>query len=220
MADLDRLGRSLRGLGHTAVPASLASRIGRALDRADGETLHQDTSGISHAKWAPSMHRLPVWRAAALVVACLASALLTWWAVDAGNRTRQLERDVITAHIRALMQDQPVQVASSDQHTVKPWFTGRTDFAPEVKDLASVGFPLVGGRMDYIDGKRVGALVYKRRLHMITVFMWRADEATEDAPHLWSRNGFSLLSWSRGGVAYWAVSDVNGEDLRELQSLM
>ncbi len=84
--------------------------------------------------------------------------MATWWSLTAGTTSAELQREVLSAHVRALLQDNPVQVATSDQHTVKPWFAGRVDFSPDVKDLAGEGFPLVGGRLDYIGGRRVGAV--------------------------------------------------------------
>jgi len=111
-------------------------------------------------------------------------------------------------------------VASSDAHTVKPWFAGRIDFSPEVKDLAADGFPLLGGRLDFVGGRRVGAVVYKRRLHTINVFMWPSAGPGDAAPRLVARNGYNLLAWSRGGVDYWAVSDLSAGDLRQLQNLL
>jgi anti-sigma factor RsiW len=131
-----------------------------------------------------------------------------------------LEHDVLSAHVRALLQESPVQVAASDQHAVKPWFAGRVDFAPEVKDLTGEGFPLVGGRLDYIGGRRVGALVYKRRLHTIDVFMWPEKGGDEASPRLVTLQGYNVLTWHRKDLTFWAISDLNAGELRELQSLL
>jgi anti-sigma factor RsiW len=128
----------------------------------------------------------------------------------------RMEHDIVNAHIRSLLQDSPVQVASSDQHTVQPWFAGRTDFAPAVKDLAAEGFPLLGGRLDYVADRRVGVIVYKRRLHVINVFMWPAGPANGSDPQAAVRNGYNLLSWTRNGVSYRAVSDLSSDELRTL----
>ena len=122
------------------------------------------------------------------------------------------------------MQDSLVQIASSDRHVVKPWFAGRVDFAPTVTDLAAQGFPLIGARLDYVGDRRVGALVYKRRNHIVSVFMWAAstDEpatpTTEASYH--NRNGHNMLTWTKDRVLYWAVSDLNREELEELQRLL
>ena len=147
------------------------------------------------------------------------SAFATWWFVSAGSQTAQLERDVLSAHVRSLLQETPVQIAASDTHVVKPWFTGRVDFAPDVKDLTSDGFPLVGGRLDYVAGRRAGALVYKRRLHTINVFMWPAKNGEDVAPEVVTLSGYNLLRWSRRGLSLWAISDLNAAELREFQSL-
>jgi anti-sigma factor RsiW len=130
-----------------------------------------------------------------------------------------LARDVLAAHVRALMQDNAVQIASLDTHTVKPWFAGRLEFAPAVKDLSAEGFALAGGRLDYVGGRRVAALVYRRRLHQVSVFVWPADgdAVTPSAARL---DGYNLVSWQRGGMTFWAVSDLNEGELRELQSLL
>src|SRR6476469_7321517 len=127
------------------------------------------------------------------------SVLVTWVAVTSMDRANGLQQEIVTAHIRSLLQDSPIQVASSDAHTVKPWFAGRIDFSPEVKDLAADGFPLLGGRLDFVGGRRVGAVVYKRRLHTINVFMWPSAGPGDAAPRLVVRNGYNLLAWSRGG---------------------
>jgi anti-sigma factor RsiW len=118
--------------------------------------------------------------------------------------------------MRALLQDNAVQIASLDTHTVKPWFAGRLEFSPVVKDLAAEGFQLVGGRLDYVGGRRVAALVYRRHLHQVSVFIWPAegDAATPSRTRL---DGYNVVSWQRAGMTFWAVSDLNEGELRELQ---
>ena len=136
------------------------------------------------------------------------------------DSTALLERDVLAAHVRSLLQDSPTQVASSEAHTVKPWFAGRLEFAPSVKDLAAEGFPLAGARLDYIGERRVAALVYRRRLHVVNVFVWPAADAADSTPRALTLRGYNLLTWSRGGIAYWAISDLNMAELQRLQALL
>ncbi|MGK9168383.1 anti-sigma factor [Inquilinus limosus] len=158
-------------------------------------------------------------RAAVILLACVLSIAGTAWWMQRSGEEAAVSRDVLAAHVRSLLQDDPVQVASADTHTVKPWFAGRLDYAPVVKDLSGEGFRLVGGRLDYVDGQRVAALVYRRRLHQITVFVWPSDSRAA-APVSARVAGYNLLGWSRAGMAYWAVSDLNEGELRELQSLL
>jgi anti-sigma factor RsiW len=115
---------------------------------------------------------------------------------------------------------QIVDVVSSDQHTVKPWFDGKIDFAPEVRDLSANGFPLVGGRLDYLDGKTVAALVYHRNKHPINLFI--APEATSRSasPTVITRRGYNVFSWADNGMKCWAVSDLNQGELREFTELV
>jgi anti-sigma factor RsiW len=157
---------------------------------------------------------------AALAACCGLSVLLTWWYLTSATQTDRLEQELLAAHMRSLLQDNPFQVASSDTHTVKPWFAGKVDFAPEVRDLAAEGYPLLGGRLDYVHERRVGALVYKRRLHIINVFMWRAPAGEDVAPVSATKNGYNLITWSKSGVAYWAVSDLDAAELRRLATLL
>ena len=123
--------------------------------------------------------------------------------------------EVIASHVRSLLVDHLTDIATSDQHTVKPWFNGKIDFAPPVIDLAREGFPLQGGRIDYIGGRVVAALVYKRQSHVINLFVWpsSSDATAATVKATASRDGYNIENWRAGGLTFWAVSDVSAGDL-------
>ena len=110
-------------------------------------------------------------------------------------------------------------VASSDQHTVKPWLDAKLDFAPAVVDLSEKGFPLIGGRLDYLDNRPVAALIYQRRKHFINLFVWPAGSDAARGAKTLTRQGYQLLHWVDSDFNYWAVSDVNGQELQEFKQL-
>lgn len=124
----------------------------------------------------------------------------------------QLVQDAVADHVRSLQVSHLMDVASTDQHTVKPWFIGKLDFSPPVADLADAGFPLVGGRLEHLDGRVAAALVYKRRQHVINLFIWQAGEGAV-APRQERRDGYSALTWSQGGLNFMAVSEIPGDEL-------
>jgi anti-sigma factor RsiW len=166
--------------------------------------------------------RLPAFAAVLATAACLAFlALLTWEVVRSNRGDDFLVREVVAGHVRSMMGKRPVvDVESSDTHTVKPWFHGRVDYAPPVRDLADQGFPLIGGRLDYLDNQKVAALVYKRHKHVINVFVWpQADVRAEAAQEL-TRQGYNLIQWARDGFTYWAISDLNLQELRQFAGLL
>jgi anti-sigma factor RsiW len=130
-----------------------------------------------------------------------------------------LPDEVVSDHIRALQPGHLMDVVSTDQHTVKPWFDGRLDFAPPVKDLKVEGFPLAGGRLDYLAGKPVAALIYQRRQHVIDLYLWPDGGHLDHGPTQGSRSGYNFLRWSQDGMAFWAVSDLDAKELGDFVML-
>src|SRR5262249_49976320 len=205
--DYRTIGRQLRR-GYQRAPVDLADTI--------RSTLARERLTASHS--ARDRRQL-VQRAAVLLLTVGATALLTW--VLAQNLADQtlVERDVVVAHIRPLIQEAPIQIASSDRHTVKPWFNGRVDFAPQVKDLAADGFPLAGGRLDVIGDRRVAAVIYKRRQHLINVFMWPTARIDSPPPPVASK-GYNLLTWAARGITYWAGAELKAAGRTAMQKVL
>lgn len=162
----------------------------------------------------PRANRWPwLLAAASLAVVGLASAgLLHQRAALADDKTTEA---VVEGHVRSLMANHLTDVTSTDRHTVKPWFAGRVDFSPTVVDLAADGFPLIGGRVDYVDHHAAAALIYTRREHAINVFLW--PQASGSTSHVTRSDprGYHIISWTRGGIAVWMVSDLALAELSE-----
>ncbi|SRR6266581_3191730 len=164
--------------------------------------------------------RWPAWgfAAAGFAGGIIVSALVVLAAGRPGDAADKLEGELVNSHVRALMANHLTDVASADQHTVKPWFQGKLDYSPPVQDLAGQGFPLIGGRLDYLSGRAVAALVYRRRDHLINVFVW--PDAAEEPRKPNIHQGYNVLGWRGAGMQYWAVSDLNAEELKTLGSLL
>jgi anti-sigma factor RsiW len=152
---------------------------------------------------------------AAAAILILAVFAWRWVPTHPANREQNtlLAQEVLDSHVRSMMADHLFDVPSTDQHTVKPWFDGKLDFSPPVVDLTPQGFELTGGRLDYIDGRPVATVVYRRRKHIINLSMW-PDNATAPLTAT-MRNGYNLLHWKNGALEFWAVSDLNASELRE-----
>jgi anti-sigma factor RsiW len=158
------------------------------------------------------------WISAAAACALLLAGLFFFQ--SARSPRRAIVDQVIANHIRSLLATHLVDIPSSDQHTVKPWFNGKIDFAPEVRDFDSDGFPLVGGRLDYLDGKTAAALVYRRGHHVINVLLSPATNRADTGVSTFTRRGYHLVNWTRAGIEYWAVSDLNAKELDRFASLV
>ncbi|MEP9375523.1 anti-sigma factor [Aquabacter sp. CN5-332] len=147
------------------------------------------------------------------VVGASLGALGAWGTFSRSVEEDLVVRDVVAAHVRSLLGGTPVDVASADSHTVKPWFAGHLPFAPPIENLIQAGFELVGGRLDYVDGREVAAIVLKRRRHTINLFIW-AEAGDDIAPRVLQDRGFTLVSWRRDGLAFWSVSDMEAPELK------
>ena len=181
-------------------PASLRKKI-----RAD---LRRETAAKSEPQTSWS------WLSFALGTACALLLLGFIFAQTYRGASRNAIADQVVAdHVRSLLATHLVDVVSSDQHTVKPWFDGKVDFAPEVHDFAAEGFPLAGGRLDYLDGKTVVALVYRRHQHPINLLISPAPGRSNSAREAMTRRGYNLIHWTQNEMSYWAVSDLNAAEL-------
>ena len=231
------LGDTLRQkLPTLQAPDLLRARIGNALRAEAGhhgspaatEPLEPSTTAARAAATSARRWRLLAFAASALFM--VSTAYDVFAVRGAGRDIVQrsasadgaIEHDLLTSHVRSLMPGHLTDVASNDQHNVKPWFNGRLDYSPPVYDLSAAGFPLVGGRVDYVGNRTVAVLVYQRRQHLISVYVWPSaadiDGGAEHTP-VQTRQGYHMLSWTSGGMTRWAISDLNEVELAELARL-
>jgi anti-sigma factor RsiW len=167
---------------------------------------------------APARRRsraITPWAASGAIGAIAASLAILVVAPTLGDS--QVQSQLVASHVRSLLANHLTDIETSNKHVVKPWFNGKIDFAPPVPELADKGFPLAGGRLDYVEGKVVPAIVYHRRLHTINVFVWPAKAAGLAASRSSRRDGYSLVEWKRGGLEFWAVSDIDPTELAQFQ---
>ena len=196
LADIEELGRLVRLAPYHDAPASLRVRVAATGRRTRVRATLQIAAAV------------------AALVAISTSAFVIVRAVRQRADAALVAEDVLADHVRGMMNGRLVDVVSSSQHTVKPWFAGKLDFSPPVEDLTANGFTLVGGRVDRVRGRPVAALVYRWRLHTISVFIWPGGGAARAGRR--TIRGYQIVDWTRGGMTFWAVSDVNASELDEL----
>jgi anti-sigma factor RsiW len=197
------------GATRYTAPDRLRARLAVALAEADATTPAAPTR---FAGWRPLA------MAASLALAVVTSSGLTAYVMQSAEQD-SLIQDVVSGHVRSLMAGHLTDILSSDQHTVKPWFHGRIDLAPPVDDLAGDGYPLVGGRLDYLDQHPVAALVYRHREHPINLFVMATPTSQRRAPASLAERGYNVVHWTAGGMSFWAVSDVALPELKEFARL-
>jgi len=163
---------------------------------------------------AANENRLPSWLAPGLAGALAASLAMV--ALVPPATTAAVDQELVSSHVRSLQPGHLTDVQTTNQHIVKPWFNGKIDFSPPVPELADQGFPLIGGRLDSVDGKTVPAIVYKRRLHTVNLFVWPAKDSSERAL---VKDGFAITEWSRNGLRFAAVSDIPASELAQFEAL-
>lgn len=168
------------------------------------------------ANQEPTANKFWQWRWLALATSFAAIVVLSLIFFQARpNNDDLLAQEIVSAHIRSMMANHLTDVPSSDNHTVKPWFDGKLDFAPPVIDLTAQGFPLVGGRLDYAASRPIAALVYQRRQHFINLFVFPSTDNFDGGNKMSMRQGYNLIRWNKAGMTFWAVSDLNLSELQE-----
>ena len=210
-AQLSALQSGLRrhAVRHSA-PAALAERIRAGVAAGAAGARMQTAVRVKRAPWFQHWFQLGAAVAAATVMTWAATTLYYASAQD----EQLVAEQVFAAHARSVLTDRLFDVASSDQHTVKPWLSSKLDFSPPVADLAGAGFALVGGRVDYVNSRPVATLVYRHRQHWIDLFVWPDAKTGRASPEALARNGYNVLRWTDAGMTFWAISDVNAEDLK------
>jgi anti-sigma factor RsiW len=219
ITDLRILAEQMAQLGRESAPPGLEERIRVTLAEQAGAE-DAGPSVVPSARIGRWPSRASVQWLTSMAAVCLLSVFGTWSVVRQPDAVSTTQHDVVAAHVRSLLQNSTIQVPSSDSHTVRPWFAGKVEFAPPVKDLTAEGFPLIGGRLDYVDGHRVATLVYHHGPHTISVFVWPEAPGSAMSRPPAQVEGLNVLSWSKDGMVWWAVSDMEAGELKELRSLL
>ncbi|MFO1055930.1 MAG: hypothetical protein U1E53_03070 [Dongiaceae bacterium] len=202
-------------------PEGLAARLAAAAAAAAAAADPAPALPLRRPRPRRSWQRAPALAlAASLALVAVLSGGIGYYAGLGVPQDGGLVEQLVDSHVRSLQAEHLTDVASTDQHTVKPWFDGRIDSAPPVRDLAAEGFPLVGGRLDYLDGRPVAALVYRRARHPINLFVWPHQAGTARPDLATERRGYNVRHWQAGDLDFWLVSDLEMSELAQLEALL
>ncbi|NLS15217.1 anti-sigma factor [Rhizobium sp. P40RR-XXII] len=189
-------------------PDTVHARVRAALSLEQSMMAHATT--VTHraeSPWQRVWRFLREWSFVPSLAVLAASLMLV---LNVPQQSQTIEDQLLASHVRSMLADHLTDVLTSDQHTVKPWFNGKIDFSPPVVDLAAQGFPLVGGRVDYLDGRVVAALIYRRHGHIINLFIWPGAAGAKTNAE---KEGYNFVEWHADGLVFWAISDVAAPDL-------
>jgi anti-sigma factor RsiW len=200
LAQRETLSKLVRGVPYYSAPERLRARV------------------LAQSSRSASVRRVVTWAAAAVLVLSVGAGMTVWR--PASSRGDAIADEVVNSHVRSLMANHLFDVQSTDLHTVKPWFLGKLDFSPPFVDLTSNGFPLVGGRLDYVSGRPVAALVYQRQKHTINLFVSPQASELSSRDVVLTVRGFNLRHWMHNGMSFWAVSDLNSAELGQFASAL
>jgi anti-sigma factor RsiW len=202
-------------------PPKLEQDVRRALRRAAGVVSATDSAAPTKEFFPRLSWNWGGWLAGAMSMATVAAVLIGVGPRFLGTSPDdQLSQEVTSSHVRSLITNHLIDIVTSNQHVVKPWFNGRIDFSPSVRDFSDHGFPLAGGRLDYLAGRTVAVLVYHRAAHPINLFIWPSPPGEDFKEKTLSRQGYHLIHWSHGGMTYWVISDVNEMELKDFAELV
>jgi anti-sigma factor RsiW len=202
---------------------ALRSVVGSVYQKPSVQLQNRVMSAIRKDVKSEARPRVLSWRWIGVATSLVLLLFLSWglYRVLSGSSPDEaLAREVVSSHVRSLMASHLTDVPSSDQHTVKPWFNGKLDFSPPVIDLADQGYPLAGGRLDYVSNRAVAALVYQRRMHFINLFIWPSTGERKRQKPAETLNGYNVVHWYQSDMSCWAVSDLNAEELNEFVRLL
>lgn len=221
--------KSLRGslraqMPRHKLPSALVQRIRDALPdevppMPEPQAIAEPSNLVGFPAWPPVATKARLKLLVAGLGGALAAAFATVWFMHVTPEDRMTQA-VVESHVRALMSGRMFDVASNDPKTIKPWFTGRLDVSPPVKDLSAHGFDLVGARLDYIDNRRAAALVYRHNEHVITLYIFATPSAAMSESDPVVRQGYAVCHWSKHGLTDWVVSDIDPDELEQFEDLV
>jgi anti-sigma factor RsiW len=206
LTDVENLHALASGIENGGLRFTAPQRLKKNVQAAIREANPAPTRSIFNWRWASAV-------AAAVLIVVVS---MQW--LKPSQET--LVNEIVSSHVRSMMANHITDVASSDRHTVKPWFGGKLDYSPPVKDLTDQGFRLVGGRLDYVDSRPVAALVYQRSQHLINLFVWPSNNTVTKQEDQLTRQGYNLIHWTQSGMSYWLVSELNLAELGECARLL